>query len=250
VARDRAGDVDFARPKTVSEVIGDALRCYRRYPVLFAEITLAVVVPYALVVYLADRDSLLGLRASSGSAALVVFLLDVLLVGPLISALHIHALTEIAAGREPNVLEVFLRGLRVLPVVAAAQIVAGLLTGLGFVALIVPGLFLYARWGVVAQAAAVDRVDWRGALRRSAELTAGQYLHVLGVLFTVGIFTGVLDSGAGALVTSSPTGWQVLTGIVVETVTLSVGALTSAMLFFDLRARRPGAPQASESTSS
>ena len=178
MARDRAGDVDFARPKTVSEVIGDALRCYRRYPVLFAEIT------------------------------------------------------------------------PVLPVVAAAQIVAGLLTGLGFVALIVPGLFLYARWGVVAQAAAVDRVDWRGALRRSAELTAGQYLHVLGVLFTVGIFTGVLDSGAGALVTSSPTGWQVLTGIVVETVALSVGALTSAMLFFDLRARRPGAPQASESTSS
>ena len=161
----------------------------------------------------------------------------------------------------------FGRGLRVLPVVAAAQIVASLGIGLGLVAFIVPGVFLYARWGVVAQAAAVDRVDWRNALRRSAELTAGSLWHVLGVLFTVGLFNALLDRGVGALVAASatgvqvlggiavetitlsvgaltgamltsPTGLQVLGGIAVETITLSVGALTGAMLFFDLRARQ------------
>jgi hypothetical protein len=241
---DKASDIDFRRPKAAAEVVGDALRCYAHYPVLFGEITLAVVVPYALVVYLVGRDGLLVQQTQGASAAVVVFLLDVLLVGPLISALHIHALTEIAEGREPRVLDVFARGLRVLPVVAAAQIVAGLLTGLGFVAFIVPGVFLYARWGVVAQAAAVDRVDWRSALSRSAELTAGNYWHVLGVLLSVGLFNAALDRGIGALVTSGSTPVQVLTGVVVETVTLSVGALTSAMLFFDLRARQSGSRDA------
>jgi hypothetical protein len=239
----RSLEIDFTRPKAVSEVIGDALRCYARYPVLFAEITVAVVMPYALVVYLVAHDGLLGQRSQTSSAALIVVLLNVLLVGPSISALHIHALTEIAERREPRLLDVFSRGLRVLPVVAAAQIVAGLGIGLGLVVFIAPGVFLYARWGVVAQAAAVDRVDWRNALRRSAELTAGSYWHVLGVLFTVGLFNALLDRGVGALVAPSATGVQVLVGIAVETITLSLGALTGAMLFFDLRARHaPRAP--------
>jgi hypothetical protein len=234
----RSFEIDFTRPKAVSQVVGDALRCYARYPVLFAEITLAVVLPYALVVYLVAHDGLLGQRGQNTSAALIVVLLDVLLVGPLISALHIHALTEVAERREPMVLDVFSRGLRVLPVVTAAQIVAGLGIGLGLLVFIVPGVFLYARWGVVAQSAAVERVDWRNALRRSAELTAGSYWHVLGVLFTVGLFNALLDRGVGALVASSATAVQVLVGIAVETITLSVGALTGAMLFFDLRARQ------------
>ncbi|MGB9184521.1 MAG: hypothetical protein WCB67_10670 [Solirubrobacteraceae bacterium] len=234
----RSREIDFRRPKAVSEVIGDALRCYARHPLLFAEITLAVVMPYALVVYLAAHDGLLGQRHANASAGLIVVLLDVLLVGPLISALHIHALTEIAQRREPRLLDVFSRGLRVLPVVAAAQIVASLGVGLGLVAFIAPGVFLYARWGVVAQAAAVDRVDWRNALRRSAELAAGSYWHVLGVLFTVGVFNALLDGAVGALVAPSATGVQVLVGIAAETLTLSLGALTGAMLFFDLRARQ------------
>ena len=181
---DKASDIDFRRPKAASAVIGDALRCYARYPMLFAEITLAVVAPYALVVYLVGHDGLLVQRTQGASATLVVFLLNVLLVGPLISALHVHALTELADGRAPRVLDVFSRGLRVLPVVAAAQIVAALLTGLGFVAFIVPGVFLFARWGVVAQAAAVDRVD--GAARcRQRRADRRNYWHVLGVLLSV-----------------------------------------------------------------
>jgi hypothetical protein len=234
----RSSEIDFTRPKAASEVIGDALRCYARYPVLFAEITLAVVLPYALVVYFVSHDGLLGQRSQNTSAALIVVLLDVLLVGPFISALHIHALTEVAQRREPRALDVFSRGLRVLPVVTAAQIVAGLGIGLGLLVFIVPGVFLYARWGVVAQAAAVERVDWRNALRRSAELTVGSYWHVLGVLFTVGLFNALLDRGVGSLVASSATAVQVLVGIAIETITLSVGALTGAMLFFDLRARQ------------
>lgn len=235
---DKPAQVDLGRPKSVGQVIGDALRCYGLYPVLFAEITLAVVVPYALIVLLIDGAGLLGQQHQVVSATLIVSLLDVLLVVPLISALHIHAVIAIGEQRKPTLSDVFARGVRVLPVVAAAEIVAGIGTFIGFLLLIVPGLILLARWAVVAQVAATERTDWLGALRRSAELTAGDYWHVLGVLISVAITNQLLDQAGAALVASSADAVQVIVGIVVETITLSFAALTTAMLFFDLLARK------------
>lgn len=237
---DKKVNVDFRRGKPAGAVIADALRCYAAYPVLFAELTLTVVLPYGVLVYLIAGAGLLGPGRGSASSTVVVGLLDVLLVGPLISALHIHALTEIAEGATPRVADVFTRGLRVLAVVTAAQVVAGIATAIGFVFLIIPGLLLLARWGVVAQVAAVQRTDWLGALRGSAELTAGSYLHVLGVLISVGLINAVITQLIGAVIINSAIGLQVVLGILIETATLSFGALTGAMLYFDLRGRRAG----------
>jgi hypothetical protein len=230
--------VDLERPKSVSELITDAVRCYRLYPVLFAEITLAVVVPYALIVLLIDGRGLLSSGTGGASAALLVVVLDLLLVGPLISALHVNAVVEIGGRRQPRVGAVLMRGARVLPVVAAAQIVAAFGTGLGFVLLIIPGLLLLARWAVVAQAAALEDVNWITALRRSAELTTGCYLHVLGLLISVGVINVVVARIGTALSGPGASVGAVIAGIVFEMITLSFSALSSAMLYFDLRARK------------
>jgi hypothetical protein len=233
----RQTEIDLRQPKSAQQVVGDALRCYGRYPALFAELTLAVVVPYTLIVVLANGSTPLGQQHHGALAALTLALLGLLLVTPLVSALHIHALVVIGEGQRPKLLEVAARGVRVLPVVAAAEVVAGIGTLLGFVALIVPGVLLLIRWAVVAQAAALEPLDWLGALRRSGELTAGHYLHVLGVIVIVGVVDEVLESVGGALVGASANVGQVLIVIAVETITLSFAALTAAMLYFDLRAR-------------
>ncbi|MDQ2895804.1 MAG: hypothetical protein M3Y09_09175 [Actinomycetota bacterium] len=231
---------DLERPKSVGELISDAVRCYGLYPSLFAQITLAVVVPYALIVLLIDGRGLLSQGSGSASAALLVLVLDLLLVGPLISALHVNAVVEIGGRRRPQVNAVLTRGARVLPVVAAAQIVAALGTGLGFILLIVPGVLLLARWAVVAQTAALENVTWIGALRRSGELTAGCYLHVLGLVISVGVINVVIVRVGTALSGSGSGGSAVavILGILFEMITLSFSALCSAMLYFDLRARK------------
>ena len=234
----QATAVDLERPKSVGELIADAVRCYRLYPGLFAQITLAVVVPYALIVLLIDGRGLLSQGGGSASAALLVLVLDLLLVGPLISALHVNAVVEIGERRHPQVNTVLARGARVLPVVAAAQIVAAFGTGLGFILLIVPGVLLMARWAVVAQTAALEDVNWIGALRRSGELTAGCYLHVLGLLISVAVINIVIARIGTALAGSGGSVVAVVLGIVFEMVTLSFAALSSAMLYFDLRARK------------
>jgi hypothetical protein len=229
--------VDLGRAKSVGEIIGDALRCYVSYPALFATLTLAVVVPYAVIVRLVEQANLIGESRHGALASLVLVLVDVLLVGPLISALHVHAVLELGAQRVPRVREVCSRGMRVLPVVAAAQVVAGIATGLGFVVFIVPGLFLLAVWAVVAQAAAIENTDWMGALRRSAELTRGSRWHALGVLVSVGLINAVVERICGAAVGSSVSVGALIAGVVVVMITLSFAALTGAMLYYDLGAR-------------
>src|ERR1035437_7752605 len=222
--------IDLRRPKSVGGVLGDALRCYARYPVLFAVLALGVVVPYTLIVLVANGAAPLGRQHGGATAVLILLLLDLLIVTPLISALFIHALVAVGEGRQPRLLEVAALGVRVLPVVAAA--------GVGFLLLIVPGVFLLIRWAVVAQAAAIERGDWLGALRRSGELTAGNYLHVLAVLVIVGLIALALEQAGAAIGGTSANLPQVVVIIALLTITRSFVALTTAVLYFDLVARK------------
>jgi TRAP-type C4-dicarboxylate transport system permease large subunit len=129
----------------------------------------------------------------------------------------------------------------VLPEVVAAVIAAGLGIGLGFLALILPGILLALRWSVVAQVAAVDRGGWLPALRRSGELTRGNYWHILGLLVLAGLLAGGLTLAAAALPLGSTSGAaSVALGILARTITASFTALALALLYFDLRARSAG----------
>jgi hypothetical protein len=52
---------------------------------------------------------------------------------------------------------------------------------LGIVALVVPGLILFARWALVVPLIVLERLPWRAALARSNELVRGQTARVLAV---------------------------------------------------------------------
>jgi hypothetical protein len=230
------------RPRSVAEIIGEALDIYQRFPLLFMALALGVIAPYELAVLAATGDGPLATQTSGGaSVGIVLFLLDYALVQPLISALHIHAVMEIGEGRRPRLGQVAVRGLRVLPEVAAAVIAAGLGIALGFLAFIIPGILLALRWSVVAQTAAVEPTGWLPALRRSGELTRGNYWHILGLLIVTGVLAGGVTLAAGAISIGSTSGAaSVALGIVVRTLTASFTALALALLYFDLRARSRG----------
>lgn len=234
---DDSSSVDLTQPRTALDVVGTALALYGRSPVLFAVLALVVVAPYELVVLAVTHAPPLGQGSVSAGTGVVLQLLDFALIGPLVSALYVHGVVMLGRGERPTLVEVASRGLRVLPVVAAAQIVAGIGIGLGLLLLIVPGVILAIRWAVVAQAAAIERTDWLGALRRSGELARGSYLHVFGVILTVGIVGVLLTEVGESIVGTSAKAPQVVVGIAVATITRSFGALVTAVLFFDLVAR-------------
>ena len=234
-----AGPPPFERPRSVAEILGEALVLYQRHPLLFLTLALGVVGPYELIVLAITGH---GPLTSSAHENLGVFyllqLFEIALVGPLVSALHIHAVTLIGHGEKPHLADVTLRALRVLPVVAAAVIISTIGIGLGFLALIVPGVLLTLRWSVVAPVAALEHEGWIPALQRSRELTRNHYGHILGLLLIAGLLNGAVNIAAQSLSLGSTAGApSVAVGIAALTITLSFSALTVALLYYDLRGR-------------
>jgi hypothetical protein len=240
--------IELERPRSVAEIIAEALEIYQRYPLLFIVLALGVVAPYELAVLAAtDLGPLAGGSHASPGVSLLLFLLDYALVGPLVSALHIHGVMLIGQGVRPSLAQVAVRGLRVLAVVVAAVIAAGMGIGLGLIALIIPGILLALRWSVVAQVAAVEHEGWLPSLRRSGELTRGHYWHVFWLLLIIGLLTSGVGIAAQAIDIGSSEGVaSVALGIVLRTLTLSFSALALAILYFDLRARQRGQTPSSE----
>jgi hypothetical protein len=244
----RSPTVDLSEPCRLGGIFAATARVYARYPLLFFVLALIVVAPYELVLLAATGHGPLGHRHLAFAAGLLESLLYETLVTSLVSAFHVHAVVTIGNGGRPRLGCVMLSGLRVLPTVAAAEIMATLGILLGFLALVIPGVLLTLRWAVVAQAATLEHGGWVDALRNSAELTRGRYLRILALLFLVGLFgfaAGLL--GATFDLGGDPGLPAILVGVAIDTLIASLSALTLALLYFALRAeqdRPPGEPGA------
>jgi hypothetical protein len=235
--------IDLDQPRSVGEILAATARLYRRYPLLFVILALAVMAPYKLAVLGVTGYGPLRHGHENVGISYLLMLLDAALIAPLISALHMHAVVAIGEGQRPRLGAVALRGLQVLPVVAAADIIANVGIFLGLIALIVPGVVLALRWAVVAQAAALEHEGWLPALRSSHRLTGGHYWHIIGLALVVTTLALSVNFGARAIPLGSTSGpGSVAVGIAVYTVTASLSALTLALLYFDLRARRKESP--------
>lgn len=234
-------DLELDRPRSASELIGATFQVYRGFPLLFLTLAGAVIVPYELIVLLATGRGPLARGHVGALADLVLTVADLALITPLISALHVHAVRELRDGDRPQLVAVAKQSLAVLPGVSAAVIMSFLGTVVGFLALIVPGIVLWLRWSVVAQAAAIEGKGWLDALHRSTELSRENYGHVFGLLFLVGLISFAPNFALGRAFGHTDT---TVASFVADTALLvvlwSFSALATALLFFDLTARFEG----------
>lgn len=230
------------RPRSLGSVIGAAFALYRRYPMLLFVLAAGVVVPYDLIHRAGTASGPFLGRKESVAAGIIWTFAGTVILEPLISALHVHAVGAVRDGEVPHLGTVAARGLRVFPVVVAAAIMSSLGIAAGLVALIVPGLILYFRWFLVAQVAAIDNDGWLEALRGSRRLTADHYgsifLLILYFALIGGIALGTLSIVFGAHETSAV---SFVISVVVHIFTASLVALTTALFYFDLIARRDAA---------
>jgi hypothetical protein len=226
------------------QLVRAAFGLYRRYPGLFFILASGVIVPYEVIVLLTTSTGPLAHGSLNFGVGSLLLLIEVALIGPLVSALHVHAVKDVAEGREPRLLPIARQALTVLPVVAAATIISSLGIGLGFFLLIVPGVILMLRWYVVAQAAAIEHEGWLPALRRSRQLTSGNYGYVIVFAIYVGLITTVPTILVGlAFGHRTTTVASFLVGVFLQILTWSFGALAAGLLYFDLRGRHvPAAP--------
>lgn len=234
--------LSMSAPRSAPRLLVGTFELYRRYPLLFLVLAAAVIVPYELIVLAATGTGSFSRADASTGAWLFLTLADWALVTPLVSALHVHAVAEVRHHRQPRIGSVALQGLRVLPVVAAASIVSWLGIMAGFL-LIVPGVILWLRWAVVAQAAAIEREGWLPALRRSDRLADGHYRHIAAFLIMVGVIGSVPFFVGGIAFGHHNTGAaSFLTGVAIRVLTASFTALAGAFLYYDLLAREEEEP--------
>lgn len=162
-----------------------------------------------------------------------------LAVGTLYQGTVVRLVQDVQDGRRDySVGELMRAALPVLGTLIAAGILAGIGIGLGFVLLVVPGLFLATIWAVIAPAIVVEGRGVFEAFGRSRELVKGQGWPVLGtivVAYLIAIAASLLFNAIAASIADEPL-LRIVFSALASTITAPITALVAAVLYFRLLA--------------
>jgi hypothetical protein len=254
------------RPLRVGEILDAGIKVYLRNARTLIGLTAVVVVPFqalSAVVLLSTVStssevprgiaSFGASRTSDHATSLggsTILDLTGLIITALTTAACVKAVSDIYLD-QPTDIRISLRfALRRLGSLVWLEIMTYVLLALAFIALIVPGIWLYAAWSVAVPALLIEGCRGWGALSRSFRLVRGRWWSAAGVLLVAEVMTSVVAGAVeGVLVAISLTGGA---SVVLTVVVVSLAAGLAAMftrpfqaavitvLYYDLRVRHEG----------
>jgi hypothetical protein len=123
-----------------------------------------------------------------------------------------------------------------LPLIGAG-ILAGIAIGIGFLLIIVPGLFLLTIWAVLAPSIVAEKRGVFEAFGRSRELVRGHGWQVFGVIVVLFLLQLVVGGVVQAIFRSASDSFVVysLADLVVRVFIAPLSALAAAVMFFELK---------------
>lgn len=242
-------------PMGVGQILDRSFALYRQNFALFAGIVATLQIPLAIInglitattqppatsatntVHFSSFSGPIGASAGSGLLGLIF--------GAVITGALAQAISARYLGREITIGAAYASvGAGTVVSLILASILYGIIVGIGFLILIIPGIYLVVRFLFVPEAIVLERTGIWGAFSRSSQLVKGSWWRVFGIALLVFIITavlsGVLGAVAGALLVS---GHRVAGEVVSAIVTILVepfefGALI--LLYYDLRIRKEG----------
>jgi hypothetical protein len=237
--------LDLNRQRTVGELLSETIRLFGRHAGLFLSVSLIVVVPYVLFM-----KGVWGGVAGDGIprhsdiwGAFAVTVLGGFAVPVLITALHAVIVREIGAGRVPSVGEA-LGDAAPRMAMALLTVLIGSLFVFGALLFVLPGIWLGTRLYFGAQAAVLEGTDPMASLKRSSELVRGRWWRTFGRLLASVLVFGVASAVASRLVRDvHPEFVRLTLAIVIEALSLSLGALFGTLMFFGYRANPAATPE-------
>ena len=223
----------------------DSVAVFGRHALLFILLSAAVVAPAELIVEGIGLDMLTSSYDSSPSLAeaAIPTIVEFLVVTPIIAAICIHALHQIAGGERPSAGRVLVAGFEAFTPLFAAVTLAAAGIALGLLALIVPGVYLAVRWYFVPQTVVIEGARGPQALSRSSLLVTGFWWRTFGLVLLANVavaipafvlltpFTAIADSTDHAV-------WALVGSAVTTSVTTPFVAVYSTLLYYDLLTRR------------
>jgi len=171
----------------------------------------------------------------TGGAVVIVSILSIVLT-TFYQGMVVELVADVQDGRrDSSVGQLFGSIAPIVLSLIGLSLLVGLGVAIGFVLLIVPGVYLMTIWAVAAPSLVIERQGVFAAIGRSRELVRGHGWQVLGVILVVlvlallaGILVGVLASGLG-------NGGVAVVQWAANVIISPFTALVSAVLYFSLR---------------
>jgi hypothetical protein len=237
--------LQLSQPRDVGALFRDTFAVFRAHARLFVTLSAAVVVPVEVIVRGIGLEMITSSYDSSPALAeaIIPTVVEFLVVTPIIAAICIYALHAILEQERPAAGAVFVAGFEAFTPLFAAVLLAAIGIALGFLALILPGIYLAVRWFVVPQAVVVDGARGTGALSRSGQLVQGFWWRTLGLVILGNVAVAIpgllLLTPFTAIAESTDRSFWALVGSMLATsITTPFVALYSTFIYYDLRARR------------
>jgi hypothetical protein len=193
----------------------------------------AVLLPVAIVLF--GIDALIGYALGDEALAIISSLVSIV-ISTFYQGMVVQLVRDVLDGRRDNSIGDLLRS--VSPVVLTliiVSILAGIATVIGFIALIIPGLYLMTIWAVVAPVVVVERPDGLSAFGRSRALVKGHGWQVFGVIVIVIVLLLVIGIATAILIGAVGDAGGALAGWILSVVAAPISALVAAVLYFALR---------------
>ncbi len=238
-------ELKLREARDVGALFRESLRVFLSHAWLFILLSAAVVLPVELVVEGIGLEMLTSsydespALAESVAPAVVGFLV----MTPIITAICIYALHSIAAGAHPSPGQVFVAGFEAFTPLFGAVVLAALGIAIGFLALLLPGVYLAIRWYFVPQTVVIEGARGPTALSRSGQIVEGFWWRTLALVLlanlAIAIPALVLLAPFTAIAASTDEAvWALVGTILATSLTTPFVSLFSTLLYYDLLARR------------
>lgn len=169
----------------------------------------------------------------------VSFVADMICSG-IVTGTLVYGSFQDLRGQRAGLGECISKGLATLPKVIVAAIIFGIMVGVGYALLIIPGIILTLMYWVYAPVLVVERPGIWASFTRSAALTKDNRSALFGILLVIGL--GALAIGAvGGAVLGAVGGTAVIIGVfVIGALVGGFMAVASTVSYYSLRADKEG----------
>lgn len=172
----------------------------------------------------------------------VAFLFSLVMMS-IITATLVQFSYDAKLGRSAQIGRYFSTAIRNLPAIIVLSIVASILYAIGFMLLIIPGIWLYAVFSMLVPVIVIEGAGF-GALGRSAELTKGYRWPIIGALFLIFLclflFGFVTAFILAAISGGSLFGLGVLLETIINAISYGLASIAIAMIFARLKEIKEG----------
>jgi hypothetical protein len=247
---------DSLRPLTTGQLLDKTFQTYRQNFMLFAGIS---ALPHACLLsmqlcILATGDPRIG--RSPGKLALFAGIVGIfsmfvsLVVSSIATAATTFGVSDVYLDQETSISACFARVKGKVGRVIYASVELGARIFVGFILLIIPGIYWAGKYGLAVPAVVLEDIKGRKACARSAELTKDSVGRIVAIYFLTFILVIVISAGIGAVLgvaapslaraagTTASKVFQDVVSALVNTVVSPVMSIALTLAYYDQRVRK------------